>query len=346
MKITQLTFTRFIAALSIVVFHFATEIYPFNSEYLSFLVKQANIGVSYFYVLSGFVMIIAYADKGEINFWSYIKNRVARVLPVYYLAMILILLYAISYSKPISIIELILHIFTIQAWIPSKALSINYPGWSISVEMFFYLSFPFLFNKIYKFINYKKLLILSVLFWVITQFIFNYVTISNPFLKFGDRLFNLMYYFPLMHLNQFILGNITGLIFLKYYKNTKINNDWQILLFLILCILAFNYNNLLNPHNGLYSIMFIPFILMLSINNGWIAKIFSNKYLEFAGEISFGIYILQVPIFKWTIVNLLRYKFNNEYLLFYIPLLVLILFSILSYKFFETPLRNYIKKLN
>jgi peptidoglycan/LPS O-acetylase OafA/YrhL len=90
--------------------------------------------------------------------------------------------------------------------------------------------------------------------------------------------------------------------------------------------------------------MFIPFILMLSTNNGWVSRIFSNKTLEYAGEISFGFYILQVPIYKWTVIYLLRYNLNNEYILFLVPLLVLLLVSILSFKLFETPLRNKIKK--
>ncbi|MFY8161538.1 MAG: acyltransferase family protein [Candidatus Kapaibacteriota bacterium] len=344
MKITQLTFTRFVAALSIIVYHFGINLFPFNSEYLSFLVKQANIGVSYFYVLSGFVMIIAYSGKGDINFGLYIKNRIARILPVYYLAMVLIIWYMITYSKDFLFTDVILHIFALQAWVPGSALSINYPGWSISVEMFFYLSFPFLFNKIYKFIDYKKLLIVSILFWVITQIIFNYFAKSELNPGFGSKFFDLMYYFPLMHVNQFILGNVTGLIYLKYFKDTKTNNDWQIIMFLVLCTFAFGFNTFFNPHNGLYSLMFIPFILMLSTNNGWVSRIFSNKTLEYAGEISFGFYILQVPIYKWTVIYLLRYNLNNEYILFLVPLLVLLLVSILSFKLFETPLRNKIKK--
>ena len=44
MRIEQLTFTRFVAAISIVIFHYGKDVPPFN--YLSFLFQQANIGVS------------------------------------------------------------------------------------------------------------------------------------------------------------------------------------------------------------------------------------------------------------------------------------------------------------
>ncbi|MDW5290748.1 hypothetical protein [Formosa sp. PL04] len=63
MRLEQITFTRFLAAISIVIFHHGKNIFPFNQEGVSFIIKQANIGVSYFFILSGFVMVIAYGNK-------------------------------------------------------------------------------------------------------------------------------------------------------------------------------------------------------------------------------------------------------------------------------------------
>lgn len=368
MKIPQLTFTRFLAALSIIIFHFARNLYPYNTDLLKFLVKQANIGVSFFYVLSGFVMIIAYANKSEINFIEYFKNRIARILPVYYLAIILNILYYIEYKKAFLISDLFLNIFAIQAWVPTKVLSINYPGWSISVEMFFYICFPFLFNHIYTKISKSKsdltlyenyyqsktlqigknknlniLLVFSIMFWFITQYFFNYFTDDVKSAGFGTLYYDLLYYFPLMHVNQFILGNVTGLIYLIYFSDKKVKNDFWILGFVIISLISFGFNTILNPHNGLYSVAFIPFIIMLSINDGYIKKIFSLKSFELAGEVSYGMYILQVPVYLWSVVNLRYYKINDEYLLFYLPLLILILFSTLVYFIYEKPMRNLIK---
>lgn len=370
MHLPQLTFVRFLAAISIVIFHFARDLYPFNSDALKFLVKQANIGVSFFYVLSGFVMIIAYSNKNEIKFWEYIKNRFARILPVYYLAIILMILYLSKFDKPYLISNLLLNIFTLQAWVPSKALTINFAGWSISVEMFFYCCFPFLFNYIYKFKSSNKftlfeqlsnynsikflstkhnkkyvlLVILGLLYWFGTQFLFDSLSKTSFNKGFGTVSYELLYYFPLMHLNEFILGNIGGIIFLIYFRETKQNNDIAILLFAIFSFVSYGYNTFLNPHNGLYSISFIVLIIMLSINNGKIYKLFSHKSLVLLGEASYGIYILQVPIFLWSIVMLKNYNYSNPYLLFYLPLLILIIFSIFIFIYFETPMRKIIKR--
>jgi hypothetical protein len=67
MRIEQLTFTRFIAAVAVVIFHFGREVFPFQHPILQPLVLSANIGVSYFFILSGFVMIIAYNKQPNID---------------------------------------------------------------------------------------------------------------------------------------------------------------------------------------------------------------------------------------------------------------------------------------
>ena len=149
MRIEQLTFTRFIAAFSIVVFHYGNEIIPFNCSFVSFIFVRANAFVSYFFILSGFIMIIAYGSENTINISNFFKNRLARIYPIYLLALMLALIYYIKYHSPINYSDLILNLFVIQAWIPGKAASFNPPGWALSIELFFYSVFPFLFNYIY-----------------------------------------------------------------------------------------------------------------------------------------------------------------------------------------------------
>ena len=53
MRADQLTFTRFIAAVSIVVFHFGKGAFPFNLFPLNVLFQRAELAVSYFFVHLG-----------------------------------------------------------------------------------------------------------------------------------------------------------------------------------------------------------------------------------------------------------------------------------------------------
>ena len=79
MTTSQLTFTRFIAAFLLFVYHFR-EIK--SGEHL-------NLGVSYFYVLSGFVMILAYGKKEHISPKEYYINRLARIYPLHIMTLLL-----------------------------------------------------------------------------------------------------------------------------------------------------------------------------------------------------------------------------------------------------------------
>jgi len=346
MRIDQITFTRFLAAMAIVVFHYGNNIFPFDSDSVSFLFTQAYIGVSYFFILSGFVMIIAYGNKPNINTLEYYKNRFARIYPIYFLAILLVLFHrhiSLSYTK---IYDVILNILAVQAWVPGKALSINTPGWSLSVEFLFYAIFPFLFNFIYNNRNrVKKSIIPIVLIFFISQFLLQWFVRSNYYEGFPSKSHDLIHYFPLMHLNEFLMGNLAGLLYINKLKEKKRNYDILILVVLALIVLAFKYPMGLNYHDGLMAVLFIPLILLISLNNGIITSILKIKFFVFLGEISFGIYILQLPIFLWCSYMFSYLAIVDKTIIFYSSVLILIGISSISYILIETPLRNMIKKI-
>lgn len=346
MRIEQLTFTRFIAALSIVVFHFGADIFPFNYNCFSFLIKQANLGVSYFFILSGFVMIIAYGQNGKrVDKFKYYMNRLARIYPIYLAALLLMVIFYFADKRAVSPTEFVLSFFVVQAWIPPYPLTLNGPGWSLAVEFFFYALFPLLFNRIYAKTELKKLFIPIISFWAVSQIILNILGNSSFYKGFPSNSHDLLYYNPIMHLNEFLIGNLAGLFFLKMDKTKSKNYTWHLLVLLILLILLLKLPIPVTFHDGLLAIIFIPFILFFSLSSGTLAKIFNSKALIFLGEISYGIYILQIPVYYWS-MGLLRYLgFHNNYVLFYFPLIILIASSSLSYVYIETPLRKMIKNI-
>tara|TARA_R110001592_G_scaffold326629_1_gene607500 strand:+ start:75 stop:1142 length:1068 start_codon:yes stop_codon:yes gene_type:complete len=346
LRIEQLTFTRFIAAISIVIFHFGKGLDLFYNEYTSFIFKQANIGVSYFFVLSGFVMIIAYGNRNNINFIEYIKNRLARIYPVYLLAILLIL--GINLFENINRFDLLLNLLMLQSWIPEKALTLNFPGWSLSVELFFYVSFPILLNYFYSKKSLKSITIWIILFWLFSQLIFHLMT--NEIIELSYYSIRDIHYYPIMHFNEFLIGNLAGLFFIKKIKNNKKNYTIPILLTILALIILLKFPIGLDYHNGLLAIVFVPMIILISLSNDKFTKLISRNIFVFLGEISFGIYILQVPV--WRILS--DYRMNKYFGLnkeidftesFLMRTLILIILSSLSFLFFEKPIRNKIKKL-
>ena len=52
MRLEQLTFIRFIAAITVVIHHFGLSSFPFKNQILNKIFKQGDLGVSFFFFLS------------------------------------------------------------------------------------------------------------------------------------------------------------------------------------------------------------------------------------------------------------------------------------------------------
>lgn len=347
MRIEQLTFTRFIAAISIVIFHYGGDSFLFNNKYLSFIFKQANIGVSYFFILSGFVMTIAYWNRSDFSMRQYLINRLARIYPLYLFALILYL--ASSLFTGSNITTVLLNIAMLQSWFPDMALTLNSPGWSISVEFFFYLTFPILLSTL-KQQNFKYVAVVLILFWITSQVI--YTLLINQTIPLSIYQTKDIYYLPLLHLNEFLVGILTGIYYLKQKQghSLKTPNSGLIAIMLVLIILALKFPLGLSYHNGLLALLFAPLIYLISINQTKIAHLFSKRAFVYLGEISFGIYLLQAPV--WRIASDYRLEKylgiqksinGDDTHLFLIKLFILLLSSAITFHLIENPLRQKIR---
>ncbi|WP_250253763.1 acyltransferase [Chryseobacterium sp. Marseille-Q3244] len=339
MKISQITFTRFLAAMAIVISHFNKDLFLYKIDYISNIFLKANVGVSYFFILSGFIMIVAYHKKDKIEYFEYYKNRFARIYPLYVLGL---LLYLVTRYSDFSIYKGFLYLLGLQSWIPGGAMVLNFPGWSISVEFLFYLLFPLLYNHFYSKGN-KSVWVITIIIWIITQAFCSLYSESSYYKGPHTESHELLYYFPLMHINEFLVGNLAGLYFVR--NSRQKNYDIPIVIIFGLIILSLMFTSFFY-HNGLMALLFIPLIILISRNNGVLSRLFSLKPLEYLGEASYAIYITHIPVLyilrellKWG-----KYKFSID-IVFGIYVIFLIIICILFYQFIEKPLRDYLKKL-
>ncbi len=135
----QLTVTRFFAALTIIFFRFGRSIYPLNQ--IGPFIFAGPVWVTFFFVLSGFVMTIAYPQVETFGYW---KARLARIYPMYVLALLLFLIITTATNGWWDWHSVVLHLDLLQAWVPAEALGLNSPAWAVSVEAFLYICFPLL----------------------------------------------------------------------------------------------------------------------------------------------------------------------------------------------------------
>ncbi len=332
-QVNSLTASRAFAAIMVFIFHFGRTVDPFNRVESIFL--NGNLAVSYFYVLSGFVLYVSYSNNYR-GYRDYIVKRVARVAPAYLLGLGLYMLvyffiYKASFNAEI-VTQLLCNILFIQACIPKYALSLNFTGWSIGVEMFFYLLFPLL--LLFQKKSLKWFAISSVVIFAVTQVVFH-LFFKNDYGNTWNFCF--YQYHPIMHINQFLIGMIGG----YWYKNssfTKPKFSFMpfVLLVIILFCLAFK------PVGVFYDAgLFAPLFMLLIVSTAKDDPAFLNfKPLVFLGEISYGIYILQFPVYEF-----LRTLNDNQLKLsprsfFFFSLAGLILAATLSYYFVEKPIRD------
>lgn len=341
MRIEQLTFTRFIAALLIVLFHFARQVPPFDHPTVASWVLQMNTAVSYFYLLSGFIMVISYGHVRHLNWLSYMQNRVARVYPVYLLGFFAMLLLPLL-DWDVNIFRVFFGLTLTQSWVPGYAMTYNFPGWSVSVEFFFYAVFPFLLNYGYHRYRFKTLLIGGLLLFIVSQVVFHYA-LQSPFYQ-GDRTpsHDILFYGPYMHLNEFVLGNIAGFYFLAQGKKLQGNYDIWILVLLLALVLAIHFLPFLNFHNGLLAPLFLPLIVLLAANTGTITRWFSHRLPVFLGEISYSMYILQLPVFYY----LKPLDLGSPVLTFWVKVILHIGICSVCFIAVEKPMRQWIKNIN
>jgi peptidoglycan/LPS O-acetylase OafA/YrhL len=144
-RLDALTGLRFFAALAVYCSHMQRP--PDLHPQLSALLGNGSLGVTCFFVLSGFVLAYTYFDRlrqpSICAIWSYTVARFARIYPVYILVLLSIIYYFTAWNPPDGWQW---HVLMLQAWSAdlSFAYGLNGAAWSVSVELFLYACFPFL----------------------------------------------------------------------------------------------------------------------------------------------------------------------------------------------------------
>jgi peptidoglycan/LPS O-acetylase OafA/YrhL len=333
-QLSSLTATRGFAALMVVIFHFGMNCYPFSEAQRFF--SKGNLAVSYFFTLSGFIMCYTYANK-EIGFSSFLRKRMARILPVYILGIWLMVAY-VCYNLRFNNIplakdfmtDIVLNIGLLQAYIPGHAISINSPGWSLSVEMFFYLLFPLLLLLYRK--NAKNFFIAAICLYLLSQ-VSHLRLLEAYHPDYQTKLHEFIYYFPLNHLNEFVLGMGGCYLMQQYPKLVNYTSSFIIIIVIGFALVYVPWSK----HNGLLAPLFVLFIVSLAARNN---RLLNNKILVYFGEISYSVYILQMPVYL-ILLEVNKYTLQlGENKFFYSAVAILLLTSSFCYRFIEQPLRK------
>ena len=310
-RLDALTGLRCFAALNIVFFHFS------NPQWFGFLAPVVNAGyasVSYFILLSGFVLGYNYCDRARqgkldrVRFW---KARFIRLYPIYLLSLLLAWEMApVEYSAHTHGMfwaGMALTPVLLQGWIPSIATFLNTPAWTMSAESFFYFLFPWMAHwkkpdrlapHLAKMAGVWMLGLIPGALYVI----FSPDGVPHPDRWTSAPWLQALKFTPLPHLASFVFGVLLASL------DQIIDRAHRLRLFLGLFGFGAAYTLLCHAslvpyallHDGLLMPLFGCIILGLSGSN-WLSAILGCRPLVFVGESSYCLYLLHFNM--WNLLH-------------------------------------------
>jgi peptidoglycan/LPS O-acetylase OafA/YrhL len=164
-------------------------------------------------------------------------------------------------------------------------------------------------------------------------------------------------YFPLFHLNSFILGAVGGIWFVseapKRPVNSKTNSAilYGTLALVIFFLLAGWVYPQQVPHYlqtlaGMVSPLSVVIIITLALDKTRLSKVMNHKWLVTLGETSYALYIFHIPV-RWWYERLLGYLgINNTAPILEITFLpMMLLIGLLMFLYVDFPLRNQLRNI-
>ena len=337
---------RAIAVFAVVLFHIDENILP-----------GGYLGVDIFFVISGYLIFSIIFKEIQSNNFS-LKNfyirRARRILPALYFMVIVNGSAAILYLYPDQLIYLGKAMFSIVFFISNiffwrttsyfddpSSQNIFLHTWSLSVEEQFYIFVPFAIVFLKKYIEWKTVFYLVLLFFFISIFFSSYIADIKP---------NANFYLIFSRIFEISLG--IGISFYqfvfkkKYHLSNKFLDNLLVIIFFFIILLSFFYLDtsfLMPSYFSLIPCLAVTYIILTINSNTILYFILSRKEIVYIGKISYSLYLWHFPL----IVFILSFepKFFTSVLNIFIFLFFLIIISHFSWKHIENYFRN-TKKIN
>jgi peptidoglycan/LPS O-acetylase OafA/YrhL len=305
----QLTGLRLFAALAVYFSHVAA---PAGSpDWLRALQKSGYAGVTFFFVLSGFVLALNYFDtlRTPRQVWSYTAARIARVYPLYLVALSWPAVHLWAQGK-LPEWHLLQKVLGIQAWNPDLHVAFGMlgPAWSISVELFLYATLPLLVPVVRLLDRHVATLLTVVALVLAGLFVLAWLFDSTGR---GDLLpadaasaHRWLYRTPLVRVGDFVLGILAARIFVRI-RDRRANarlGGWLIPVSIAATFLLAAQPSLVNSAwswDAMYAVPAVALILGLAMApQNWVSRLLSLRGVVFLGEASFAFYLCHIEVIR------------------------------------------------
>jgi len=352
-KLDSLTSLRFFAAFGVVIHHLmGWQIPPVNINF--------GVGVSFFFVLSGFILTYVYRSPQD-KLRSYYVARVARIIPLH----IATLLFAGLFLAPGYTVrgpfQFIQNLLLLQSWTPTFAtiFSYNHVAWTLSVEMFFYLIFPAIIVLKRAFLPVfllSTLLLLSILAFLDTT------AAASVASETGFSTSALVQSYPIFRVFEFLMGVGCALLFLRtssFAFSDSVATATEAGCIILFLGVAFFYNSSLQSLGNIgvgpsmlnwlseigYSPVFTLLIFVFAYEAGAVTRALRWRPLVILGVASFALYMTHQLIFR--LFGLVGWGQDGPSLFWCTTLIgTCLVTALLAWRFIERPGRGLVIGLN
>ena len=340
-KLDALTGIRFLAALFVFVFHYGAGYASRHGAYAPFVnvLRHGFIGVSLFFVLSGYILTYNYRERSATRGWvrQFLVARFARIYPLYILILLIALPLVISKLTWLTALRVL---SMTQSWTtPGNEMGNSWvmQAWTLSVELAFYLIFPILIGPVVRLGIARATLLLALVAVGI-------VVLASPTIAPGTSTHASIGWIslapiPLFRLPEFLFGMLLcqlSFIAPRFVSLLAGNALATALIAAILCVLSVDSTKYVLALATLLSGLFI---VNLTGRVGLISAILSSRLLLRLGGASYALYLCQNPVREW-----LRLIGSQRAEQFANPLVALVL-SIILFTYWESPMRKAILRI-
>lgn len=256
------------------------------------------MAVSFFFVLSGFILAHAYPALDAAGTRRFLVARAARLWPLHFATFVLFLpiVYLYAPQMPSSTAAAVpANLALLHAWVPfpDAYFSFNPVSWSISTELGLYLLFPLLIRNWRS--TWLPKLVLSVLLFGALQYLARWLQL--PQFQFGQRGadFNgLVDVNPLANVLPFVLGMV-GCSAWRYLE-PRLRPGVLAGTVLEIAALMLTAWSLCPPESLWWLAAFPLLIVVMALRRGLLSRLLSVRAMVLLGEISYALYLVHYGI--------------------------------------------------
>ncbi len=348
-KLDYIDAVRGIAVLMVLFVHTLTFLDTTNLNHIFRVIsEQGRMGVQLFYMASAFTLFYSLTQRSGGS--GFFIRRIFRIAPMFYVATVFYFMLYSIYPNPnieaagsdtFTFLNLFSHLTFLHALSPYWINTIVPGGWSVGVEMMFYLLVPTAF-MLYKKYG-AKFLYFSLATATSVSWIFNYSVVSLLSLELPKYWPAFLYYNFFTQLPIFILGMIVYHHVINKDKSLK-SLHFILISSLVLFYLSTILNDLIYPATFpgsmlLLSALLAYFIIFMS---RYSPKFLVNRVTTYIGKISYSVYLthfLSIALISYFTKDLFRGGGEITFLFsFLLLVLVTVSISSLTYKYIEKPM--------